>query len=821
MLKGLRARFSSNPKKKQTGPTQRSFCEAQAWPSGHPKQLVSQIVGRKHAKKTDALPLGPPAECQEWCRARFIPPGSSIMSGVDSGYCASSTCSPNASAMSSPQDEMMDVVTREEWQNYCHNLINTSERQGQALSPEPPVLSDPAILLSEGMDDFVDTSAAGCFPKELEQHPFLLAWRTLDFSYPAMTRPQVGSSFSFSQLSDSLAEITEQPEPDQEITTQDNKDDHPMVATDTAAVEPTHPSGEQDTLGRTYWGIDSETGFTQSHQHSAQADDETLKTPVSIPTLSFPDISTTTHHTATKDPSTETIIDDVTRRTPPLWDAISGRADELGKLPNRWEVLPALSPGWSAHSTVRVWQTTDLQQPLGLEEPTIDVSEDYDVPDTDLGEVSSLESSEHAFSFSSYESDVSCVGAALSTYQRQVVDSLMREFGALFCQKSGGGSGGVSASAGTSSAASQGSGRSSPRRTDTREESSGDRRLPNMPGSGGGNQGLTSIEENVGSIPIRKLACPYYKREPWKHNKHRSCTGPGWPAIHRVKEHITRVHPLPIYCRRCGDQFASDEDLDTHSQADQACEAKRFDKPEGFSKDQERLLKRKRKAEASDEEKWRAIYRILFPDDDENDIPSPYYDSEDAVGFDQYERYLRREVPRVVRRRLEISAAAIAVPVENELRAQLVDIIRSSQAEAFEGFRRMIGQTPSPTRPTAALVPSDSIASIMSAQDEPAIYLAPVAEESQQLGDDGMYLFDFSAFSPAPVVEEAFVMPDTLIPRPAMNGLLRGYSPPTAPDSGYGSTSGTLGGKKPMSSLEDWDGGTQLEGSSNWWMPTE
>jgi len=36
-------------------------------------------------------------------------------------------------------------------------------------------------------------------------------------------------------------------------------------------------------------------------------------------------------------------------------------------------------------------------------------------------------------------------------------------------------------------------------------------------------------------IQPRKLACPYYKRSPRKHQKYRSCAGPGWMSCHRVK----------------------------------------------------------------------------------------------------------------------------------------------------------------------------------------------------------------------------------------------------------------------------------------------
>ncbi len=45
---------------------------------------------------------------------------------------------------------------------------------------------------------------------------------------------------------------------------------------------------------------------------------------------------------------------------------------------------------------------------------------------------------------------------------------------------------------------------------------------------------------------------------------------------------------------------------------------------EGFTKDQEKRLRSRKKtnADMTDEDKWREIYMILFPDD-EHAIPSP------------------------------------------------------------------------------------------------------------------------------------------------------------------------------------------------------
>jgi hypothetical protein len=44
---------------------------------------------------------------------------------------------------------------------------------------------------------------------------------------------------------------------------------------------------------------------------------------------------------------------------------------------------------------------------------------------------------------------------------------------------------------------------------------------------------------------------------------------------------------------------------------------------EGFDKQQEKKLKSRKRSTLSEEEKWRETFRILFPDDEEENIPSP------------------------------------------------------------------------------------------------------------------------------------------------------------------------------------------------------
>jgi len=151
-----------------------------------------------------------------------------------------------------------------------------------------------------------------------------------------------------------------------------------------------------------------------------------------------------------------------------------------------------------------------------------------------------------------------------------------------------------------------------------------------------------SDNANVISGGQRKFACPYFKRNKKKYSKWTSCPGPGWDEVHRVKygipslycfafadrdrTHLYRRHALPIQCVRCWEVFKTDELLNAHLQQDPPCETRKNQAlVEGFTKDQEKRLRSRKKAQAdtTDEDKWREIYMILFPYDDVQSIPSP------------------------------------------------------------------------------------------------------------------------------------------------------------------------------------------------------
>ena len=88
------------------------------------------------------------------------------------------------------------------------------------------------------------------------------------------------------------------------------------------------------------------------------------------------------------------------------------------------------------------------------------------------------------------------------------------------------------------------------------------------------------------------------------------------------REHLYRKHQI-YQCPRCKDTFKNQESLDVHLHSSEWCE--RVDSEvqvEGITAQIERRLRSKKKAyrEQSDVDRWKEIYRILFPG---SEVPSP------------------------------------------------------------------------------------------------------------------------------------------------------------------------------------------------------
>jgi hypothetical protein len=156
-------------------------------------------------------------------------------------------------------------------------------------------------------------------------------------------------------------------------------------------------------------------------------------------------------------------------------------------------------------------------------------------------------------------------------------------------------------------------------------------------------RGASGQHDKTHQEPFRKLACPYYQREPRKCHKHRACSGPGWDTVHRLKYvltsykdvqrsltqcfrgHLYRSHAMTPHCGRCYMTFEKDAQVTEHLRLYNTCIVRTPILLDGFNKDQERQLKGRRTMfqAGSEEEKWKIVYLILFPDTPLGELPSP------------------------------------------------------------------------------------------------------------------------------------------------------------------------------------------------------
>ncbi|KAF4441589.1 hypothetical protein F53441_11993 [Fusarium austroafricanum] len=210
----------------------------------------------------------------------------------------------------------------------------------------------------------------------------------------------------------------------------------------------------------------------------------------------------------------------------------------------------------------------------------------------------------------------------------------------------------------------------------------------------GGNKKKRPISSGLSPDDERLFACPFYKRNPQKHPKARICSGPGWDSIYRVKEHIFRVHRLPIHCVRCRKSFENDAQLTAHQRLAEMCALSTADLPEGFTKEQEKELRRRKSKRQSDTDHWRAMFMILFPDDDERSIPTPYNDRspEDwkhviSKQIKAYDHYLYKELPPAVTTKLKEKASLLSISLTKEVQSLFADVIRDVQLELSHTYK--------------------------------------------------------------------------------------------------------------------------------------
>ncbi|KAI0968423.1 hypothetical protein F4678DRAFT_442982 [Xylaria arbuscula] len=141
----------------------------------------------------------------------------------------------------------------------------------------------------------------------------------------------------------------------------------------------------------------------------------------------------------------------------------------------------------------------------------------------------------------------------------------------------------------------------------------------------------------------KRIACPYHKKNAEKY-ANGSCNGKGFDTIHRLKQHLKKIHCRALVwqrCHICKARFPHDE-IAGHSPCVPQKEPSDYE--EGYDAAQREKLESKDLSprKSSTVKCWNRIFKVLFPDWSEiKEIPSPYQEIQSQTMASPHQQALR------------------------------------------------------------------------------------------------------------------------------------------------------------------------------------
>ncbi|QDS75604.1 hypothetical protein FKW77_006447 [Venturia effusa] len=225
------------------------------------------------------------------------------------------------------------------------------------------------------------------------------------------------------------------------------------------------------------------------------------------------------------------------------------------------------------------------------------------------------------------------------------------------------------------------------------------------------------VKRGIGADPMTlcRFACPFYKHDPQIYGSRRSCSGPGWPTVHKMKQHLYRAHAEPTQCPRCHLVVDTDADLRNHIRGE-PCPVAEPHPMEGITREQLQILTKRAAPCRLEEDKWMDVYRLLFPGELEADLPSPckllsisILTIADLMVVQDYEhgmatersRQFRRDLLRMIRIELFSLARRATGQVEEHLLGNIAGIVQRCQRELISSRQSTAQNTPNRTPQTS------------------------------------------------------------------------------------------------------------------------
>ncbi|KAK3321696.1 hypothetical protein B0H66DRAFT_531065 [Apodospora peruviana] len=215
------------------------------------------------------------------------------------------------------------------------------------------------------------------------------------------------------------------------------------------------------------------------------------------------------------------------------------------------------------------------------------------------------------------------------------------------------------------------------------------------------------------SAGLKSFACPFRKHSPGVYNlqDHQVCAVNTWPTIPRLKfvssspcssdlrshnfnrEHLYRRH-YKIHCQRCKKTFSDVQNLAMHEMSFDGCTVLDISHPGDISTFQEKQLKSRKHPgrHQTPEDKWREIYRLLFPKDEKMPSPYPEYAEDldhvlpESRNSFSLQHYLLREMPTFFRQAAEEYVGSHIQPQEGLVMESIPSIIQDALHKAFDAY---------------------------------------------------------------------------------------------------------------------------------------
>ncbi|KAI1318472.1 hypothetical protein F5Y16DRAFT_406307 [Xylariaceae sp. FL0255] len=211
------------------------------------------------------------------------------------------------------------------------------------------------------------------------------------------------------------------------------------------------------------------------------------------------------------------------------------------------------------------------------------------------------------------------------------------------------------------------------------------------PGDQDGDQNQRGKRRKVEDSSKKRIACPFVKRYPAQFSTWRTCGGPGFDGINRMREHLKRRHFKEHCCGRCGQQFKGSRLLQAHPRADIPCALVEISPESGFMSQiqWDEISGKRAPSNASLLERWREIYLALFPDIEVDATPGPYFDLFDIksdlqshIDPNEYNRYLKQNLPGRIIVRLNEEFHFMA----ERAKQRLLEIIQQESSEILKNY---------------------------------------------------------------------------------------------------------------------------------------